>query len=326
MSYLRFVPASQIAEIVTDPDDYETELAYLETQANMLEPKRWLAAADPDAWAPDASGQLPPVMLHFAVNRPIGATRGEGDLTPVLRWALRYSNWLEDRVRLNKIRTRQGIYEVELADDTKVLERKRQYEAQDPIRSGIVVHGPGEEHEMHQINIGAGDAADDGKTLRLAVATGANSALHYMGEGESANYATAREMGEPTARFYTERQNQLCQMLMDLVEVAYRRKAAMGLARLPAGEDFKLRAVATETARADNAGLAEATRNAAEAFAIMREKGWIDSQTAVRLILKFAGEALSDQEIQEILDRAEPPAPEKPPEPTTAEKDQEPAQ
>ncbi len=41
MSYLRFVPATQIHHIETDPDDYETELAYLGTSQHRsnLEPK-----------------------------------------------------------------------------------------------------------------------------------------------------------------------------------------------------------------------------------------------------------------------------------------------
>ena len=324
------MPASQIAEIVTEPEDYETELAYKQTQANAMQPKTWLAVDNPAAWELDAEGQLPAVMLHFAVNRPIGATRGEGDLSPILMWALRYSNWLKDRVRLNRIRTRQGVYEVELADDTKVRERKRQYETEDPIRSGVIVHGPGEDHYLHNLNIDAGDAQADGKALRLAVATGANSALHYMGEGESANYATAREMGEPTARFYTERQNSLCLMLMDLLEVAYRRKVAMGLARPPAAGNYKLRAVATETARADNKGLAEAASLIVEAFRGMRAEGWIDDVTAVRLAFKFAGEALTDIEIHDILDKATPPpvyeqpAPAKAGEPAAPEEPQEP--
>ncbi len=48
------------------------------------------------------------------------------------RWALRYSNWLEDRVRLNRVRTRQLLLEIELADDTRVAERKRQVPKKGP--------------------------------------------------------------------------------------------------------------------------------------------------------------------------------------------------
>jgi hypothetical protein len=301
MSHVRFVPASQIRYIETDPDDYETELAYHETEPGALQGKVWLGTDNPAAWEPDTDGRLPPLMLHYAVNRPIGATRGEGDLTPILRWCLRYSNWLEDRVRLNRVRTRQQLLEIELADDTKVQERKRQVETEDPVRAGIYVHGPGEQVTAHSLEIGAGDAAPDGKALRLAIAAGANSALHYLGEGESANYATAREMGEPTARFYTERQQELCGFLLDLIEVAYRRKVACGLARPPASGDYQLHVAVTEAARADNAGLAMAARNIVEALATMRQHGWIDDPTAVRLAFKFAGETISDQEIHAIL-------------------------
>lgn len=306
MSYVRFIPATQIRSIDTDPDDYETELRYAQITDTTIEPKWWLSAENPAAWELNGEGRLPPVMLHFAVNRPIGATRGEGDLTPILRWALRYSNWLEDRVRLNRVRTRQQLLEIQLADDTKVRERKRQVETEDPVRAGIYVHGPGEKVIAHKLEIGAGEAAPDGKALRLAIVTGANTALHYTGEGESTNYATAREMGEPTARFYTERQGQFANFLIDLVEVAYARKVAVGLARAPAGNDYKLRAAVTETARADNAGLAEATKNVVEALAQMKALGWIDDMTATRLAFKFAGEPMSDTEIEAILEKAEP--------------------
>jgi hypothetical protein len=246
-------------------------------------------------------------MLHFAVNRPIGATRGEGDLGPILRWALRYANWLEDRVRLNRVRTRQQLLEIELADDTKVKQRKRQVETEDPIRAGIYVHGPGEKVVAHRLEIGAGDAREDGQALRLAIATGANVALHYLGEGESVNYATAREMGEPTARFYTERQADFCAMLLEICQVAYQRKAALGLASLPAKGRYQLEAAVTEPARADNQQLAQAALTIVQALGEMKAQGWIDDPTAVRLAFKFAGEAIGQDEIERLLDKA--PAP-----------------
>ncbi len=306
MSYVRFVPASEIIAIDTDPDDYETELGYRQRDQHDYSGKLWLAPDNPAAWEPDEDGRLPPVMLHFAVNRPIGATRGEGDLGPILKWCLRYSNWLEDRVRLNRIRTRQQLLEIELADDTKVKERKRQVQTEDPVKAGIYVHGPGEVITAHRLEIGGADAAPDGKALRLAVASGANTALHYMGEGESANYATAREMGEPTARFYTERQGQLTDFLTTLVTIAYQRKVAQGLARQPKTKDLRLRVVTTETARADNSSLAEATKNVVEALAQMRQHNWVDDATATRLAFKFAGEAISEEDVQAILDGPPP--------------------
>ena len=50
---------------------------------------------------PSAADLSTPIMLHYAVNRPVGALRGESDLAPILPWLKRYCRWLEDRVRLN---------------------------------------------------------------------------------------------------------------------------------------------------------------------------------------------------------------------------------
>jgi len=305
MSYVRFVPASRIRDVETDPDDYEKELRYSQIQYS-AEPRWWLSPDHPDANLPPGSGgsggvDLPPIMLHFAVNRPIGATRGEGDVLPILPWARRYSEWLKDRVRLNRIRTRQGMLDLEIADDTMVEEKRRQVRTDNPWEYGIYVHGPGETMNLHNLNIGADDAEKDGRVLRLAVASGANMALHYLGEGEATNYATAKEMGEPTARFFTDRQTDLRRMLEDLVTHAYRRKVALGLARWPARGDLQLETAAPEVARADNQSLALAARQIVMALELMRQYGWVDDKTAVSLAFKFAGEPLGEEEITRIL-------------------------
>ena len=97
MSYIRFVPASRIRQIQTAPNDYELELRYAELQ-DTIEPKWWIGPDHPQAFT-TRYRKLQPLMIHFAVNRPIGATRGEGDLGPILPWAKRYSEWLKDRIK-----------------------------------------------------------------------------------------------------------------------------------------------------------------------------------------------------------------------------------
>lgn len=298
MSYIRFVPASQIREIKTDEDDYEAELEYGQMQYTTTELKWWIGIDHPNAYKPRYR-KLSPLMLHFAVNRPIGATRGEGDLGTVLPWAKRYSEWLKDRVRLNRRRTRQGVLDVTINDDTMVEEKRRQLATSNPLDHGIYVHGPGESVAMHNLAIDARDAKEDGKALRLAVVTGANVALHYIGEGEGTNYATAQEMGEPTARFYTDRQTQLCTFLGDLVKAAYKRKVALGKAQ-PL-KDLQLVTSVAEVARADNESLAKAARDVVGALCDMKEQGWIDDATAMRIAFKFTGETLTEDEIKYIL-------------------------
>jgi hypothetical protein len=321
ISYVRFVPATQIREVDTDPNDYEKELRYGQIQQATTELRWWLSPEHPEALTPAAGNGLPPLMLHFAVNRPIGATRGESDLATILKWALRYSTWLEDRVRLNRIRTRAALLDIEIADDSQVEKKKYQLRRDDPLKAGIYVHGPGETATLHALRIDADDAEADGKALRLAIAAGSSTALHYMGEGEGTNYATAREMGEPTARFYTERQTEFINFLYDLVTTAHQRYIAVTSKRAPAAGDLQLQPSVTEIARADNQTLASAARDIVDALAEMRQHGWIDDQTAIRLAFKFAGEAIDEEEIKRILETG-PYAPETSNDPTPEEENE----
>ena len=315
MSYIRFVPASQIREVETDEDDYETELRYGQNQRTTSEVKWWIGLGHRQAYGRSRGGpggwHYTPLMLHFAVNRPIGATRGESDLTPILPWCKRYAEWLKDRVRLNRQRTRQGLLDVEIADDALVETKKQQLRTRNPVEAGIYVHGPGETVAMHSLKIEGDDASHDGRVLRLAVAAGSNIGLHYLGEGESTNYATAKEMGEPTARFYTDRQTEFQGFITDLTAVAYRRflmvNGDVGAVREPPSPgDLQLEAHSPEVARADNESLAKAARDIVSALSEMRAAGWITDDLAVKLAFKFAGEPLSEDEIAQIL--ATPPA------------------
>ena len=81
MSYLRCIPTTTIVQIETAANDYETELRYGQQRQN-IEPHWWLSPNHPEAGIKDKIGRLPPIMLHFAVNRAVGSTRGESDLTP----------------------------------------------------------------------------------------------------------------------------------------------------------------------------------------------------------------------------------------------------
>jgi hypothetical protein len=107
MSYIRFVTKDRIIKIETAENDWETETAYYEQQVPSTglrtgpatgagcEPRRWLSPDHPEAAGSDA------VMLHYAVNRPVGALLGESDLVTMIPWLQRYSRMLEDRVRLH---------------------------------------------------------------------------------------------------------------------------------------------------------------------------------------------------------------------------------
>lgn len=297
MTYIRFIPAAWVDKIDTDPEDLERELKYhrLGTLENVQ--GTWWAGRE-------TAEPGKPVTLHYAVNRPIGCVRGEGDLLPVLPWAKRYTAWVKDRVRLNRARVEAGLWIVTIEDEGKVEEKQKQYGGSPPEFGSVIVKGEGEDWQGLSLNIDSADVKEDGKVLRLSVATGAGIPLHFMGEGESATKATAAFMGGPTFRHYRQRQQYFCFILCDMIEQAYR------MAGKRAFSDLRLKVTVPDIEERDNKVMAQSAKLIVDALATMRDRGWVTDELAIELAFKFAGEILSQEEIQRILETAARPEPE----------------
>ena len=157
-----------IKAIETDPDDIERRRWYLyrptNDGANTLDGE-WIPAAEVD---------------HVAINRVSNARRGCSDMAPILPWLIRYEEWLLDRVRINRSKG-AFLYDVTVTGGRRAdLERlRREYEAYTPEPGSILVHNEVESWRAVQPNIGADDVRDDGRALRLMIATGAGRARAF---------------------------------------------------------------------------------------------------------------------------------------------------
>ncbi|MHB1296678.1 MAG: hypothetical protein ACYC4R_17005 [Anaerolineae bacterium] len=212
MAYVREIPSLRIDQVTTDPDDLERELAYHELTGE-LEGRWWPAA---EAGEADADQ----VVLHYAVNKPVGQVRGVSDLAQVLVWLRRYDQWLEDRVRINRYKGAY-LWQVKVEGALPgVLEAKRSQYARVPNPGSIIVTDGHETWTAVQPQIGADDVSADGKAIRLMIAAGVGVPLHFLAEGEGANRATAREMGTATFRHFRHRQRLFAAMVEDVIRVA----------------------------------------------------------------------------------------------------------
>lgn len=309
MSQVRLVPASCIRQVETDPQDYEKELAYVESVPGQLEGKRWASrrTARPFARRADGRSRRPePMMLHYTINQVVGASRGESDLTPLLPWAQRYTAWLKERVRFNRIRNTMALLWVQLKDGSQVESKRAQYRADPPGEGSIFVTGPDEEIKVPDANIRGWDASPDGKALRLAMATASNLSLVHFGEGDTANRSTTVSMDDRTFRFYRQRQQEFGAMLVDLCSWAFRRRQQVvsGQPLPPELPDLGIVAEFADISRSDNKELAEAARALVSALAQLKESldlGAKFDEVALRLAFKFAGELLPEAEILAIL-------------------------
>lgn len=297
MSYLRAIPAGEIREIETAENDLEQELAFWEQARGtpedqimpngMLAGRRW-AAYQAELDAPDEEGRFPPVMLHFAVNRPVGGKFGESDLAPLLRWLARYAAWLEDRARLNRYRN-SFLYQVQARyqDESERARRQAELNLNPPAPGSILVTDESETWSVINPQLASFEAAEDGLALKKMIAAGSGNPLHFLAEPESATRTTAESAGGPTFRHYEQRQQYFLWMVATLAQAALRRRALVDR-DVDAGAELQLTG-ADITAR-DNEELAQAASAIIAAFTGLHERGLIEDGELLRLAYRFAGE------------------------------------
>ncbi|MEN7973996.1 MAG: hypothetical protein ABFR47_09215, partial [Verrucomicrobiota bacterium] len=275
MSFMRAIPSYDgetwgIEHIDTAENDVENELKYRCVSTIDGKDAITYKAFKKDGNEPNGNGEFEPVMLHYAVNRPVGAQWGESDLGSLVRWLKRYSQWLEDRVRLNRFRN-IFMYVVKRAFSNDA--EREAYEAQlnsHPPQPGaikVLNSKSNEEWEVISAKLSSIEANKDGLTLKKMVAVGAGLPMHFLSEPESATRTTAIQSGSPTYRHYESRQQYFLWMLSDIIRVVLaRRKAVDKFIKT----DIEVIVTGADVSARDNAALAIASERIVRGFAEMR--------------------------------------------------------
>ena len=306
MSYVRATPASRIEKIEWRGNDYEAETVYYEVADSPVEEGvKWRhpreQELDPSMRTPGV--EIPATMLHYAVNRPVGCVRGESDLASILPWLKRYSRWLEDRVRVNAgLRAFLWIVKV---PKRLIAAKKKQYESPPPPGAVLVVDRDLEEWEPSTPDVKAGDVEPDGRALRWMVAAGGPGiSLLDFGESETANLASARTLGEQRRRFLRRRQAYFGYILADIAVYAWNRRIELGFrGRLITHADITVER--PDIAPEDNQRLANAAHTITDALGTLQNMVGTSAslkRLSLKLLLKFAGESISEVEFDEIVD------------------------
>ncbi len=286
MSYVRAVPAGEIAAVQTSPNDVQQELSYVQRRG-AGEEQVW-KAYDALSDVPGEDGSLPPVMLHYAINRPAGTVRGESDLAPLLRWLGRYSAWLEDRARLNRYRnTFLFTVRARFADEEERLARQQILAATPPTPGSILVTDESEEWGVLSPKLESQEAGEDGLALKKMIAAGAGVPMHFLAEPEGATRTTAEAAGGPTYRRFEQKQRFFCWMIGDLAETVLARRGQV-VGEAPGAMRVEVRGA--DLSARDNATLAQAAESMAHALEPLLERGLIEPQEALRLFYRFTGE------------------------------------
>jgi len=277
MLFVRAVPADQVAEIISQPNDILQEVAYKPTEQGR---DPWLAL---DRTMPQVN-----FMLHYAMNRPVGVAWGEPDLAPMLSWIGRYSSWLEDRARLNRFRFSWLIvwkrkWENEAAKRAKSLELA----ANPPAPGSWLLLDENETVEMPNPNLESADAEKDGLALKKMIALGAGIPPHYLAEPESSTRTTAEAAGTPTFRGLEQSQTFFLNMIRSLAVLAVTLRKQYDRRVNPASQ---IKAKGPDITERDNSSLALAVSRIYPAMSELFDREGIDEHELLRVVYRMAGE------------------------------------
>ena len=277
MLYVRGVPADQVEEIISAPNDIEQELVYKPVDVN--------AAPWP---AYDRTNTQPFFMLHYAFNQPVGVAWGEPDLAPMLPWIGRYSAWLEDRARLNRFRQAfVFIMRGKFADRAAREARSRELNANPPPPGSILVTDESESWGVLSPELSSFEAGEDGLALKKMIAIGAGIPPHYLAEPESSTRTTAEAAGTPTFRGLEQTQTQFLDILSELAQIAVAHRKRFDHRVNTA---CTIQAVGPDITERDNSSLALAVSRIYPAYSELFDRGGIDEAELLRVVYRMAGE------------------------------------
>lgn len=301
LSYIRVATVDQLRGIHNLPNDWETitqiDIAQYDNLNLAIKPYYTAAATDKPA------GDNATISL-YTINRPEAAHLGEGDLTTVIPWLMRYSRMLEDRIRLNWA-VRMFLWFVKVPSGM-VAAKQEQYKSV-PEPGTVIVHDDAEEWNLQSPSLHANDASHDLSATRRMVYSGTGYPPNWYGE-QGSNLAEAKASTAPAERHLRRRQLHIIDILRQQALLAYHlRQKVRGGRKLPISNTQKLiTANTTDLSREDNAALAEAAERLSTSYKNLILETAPQSRTLTQEILtlffKFAGEPKEKTTVDRIVD------------------------
>ena len=290
MLYVRAVPADQIDEIITAPNDIQQEYAYKPVD---IEKSNYPAY--------DRTNQQPFFMLHYAYNQPVGVAWGEPDLAPLLPWLGRYASWLEDRARLNRYRQAfMYILTGKFATREEARARQNEINANPPQPGSVLVTDQSEAWTVINPQLASQDASEDGLSLKKMIAIGAGIPIHYLAEPENATRTTAEAAGAPTFRGLEQTQQFFTDILTEIAVIAAAHRKPYDRLVLPAS---KIEAIGPDITEKDNSSLALAVSRIYPALSELFDREGIDETEFLRLVYRMSGETQPEGQHPTMLHR-----------------------
>lgn len=210
---VRSLDPSTIWDIVTNPDDIE-DVLYYHQQYSILN-------TSPVPWASTTLfpgtliiRQIPAKDIdHFKINATSSEKRGRSQLYAILGWLLRFKEFANDRVLLNKMRAMFALDVAVKGDPNDVASAEAQF-ATPPGPGAVMVHNDAVTVEYKNANNNANEAKTDAEMILKIIAVGAGVSQQFLGVTDNATRAGALIQTEPDVKNFEMYQEVVEDMLL----------------------------------------------------------------------------------------------------------------
>ncbi len=187
------VDPAEIEEIVTDDYDIRKVIKYkrVYTTASGTQVTDWIPAEE---------------VQHITVNKATNSKRGRTDLESIILWAYRYSDFLKDRMLLNKIK-RAIFFEYIVDGDAAAVAAEQAKYTKAPKFGSIVFHNKRVEIKVVEPKIDARQSEVDGKSFKQMIAIGALLPEYMLSEGQGTTYSTGQVQEPVILQKFVDRQD-----------------------------------------------------------------------------------------------------------------------
>lgn len=310
---LGYLDPSLIETVVMDPDNPSQPIGVVTVKDKRGRARRYrvLCVGAPDAELFTSrtqqirAGFTDGDCFYHRQNYLLGGTRGRSAILAQIDWLDGYDEFLFGE--LDRARDlRSYFYDVTITNATPEEVEARAKKISPPEPRSVRVHNDAEKWAVESPDLGAGESDTLSKLFRNHVLGGSTIPEHWFGSGGDVNRATAGEMGEPTFKVMTLKQQGWKHFLEEIgryvLEQAKERGALKGYD--PESEDWTVEAIFPELTARDTTKYAAALQQVAAACVVMMDKGLLSEATAVRILSAIAGRLGVELDVEAELQAA----------------------
>ena len=296
---LGYIDPTNIAEVITDPNNAEIQLyVKLKSQNGEKPPLYKIIHQDEDPQSAtfgmlitaekdetyntktDGTLLVTGSCFFFSINRVSNATRGKSDLLPIFDYLKAYDEMAFDRVERVKL-LNYFFYKVTLKgmDDTGIKEWLKT--ASPPKDKSIIACNDNTNWEVMTPNLQSGDAELEGKMLKRIICTTMGYPMHWLSEGDEANLATAGAMSEPTLKQLTSRQREIRRIIEHIFDFVIDQAIIHNVLSEKVNREFTV--IMPDVSAVNTNDLATGIKTITDAALTATANDWVSTETASKL-------------------------------------------